>query len=104
MSGEEKNKSARITAPSGQRPPPPSKFGFPKELLDSGPASPLKTISSADLRNAAIEQTMLDLENLEKKFRDGDPVREAITAARRLIATRLAAPAPARGAGLKAAK
>jgi transposase len=50
---------------------------------------PAKTLTGRDLRNSVIEQTIKQLEQLEHKFCDGDPVREAIAVARRTAATQL---------------
>ena len=51
---------------------------------------PTKTLlKGRDLRNSVIEQTIKQLEQLEHKFRDSDPVREAIAVARRTAARHL---------------
>jgi hypothetical protein len=46
----------------------------------------------ANFRNAAIERAVKDLQQLEKRFNDGDPVLDALVTTRhgivRLIATR----------------
>jgi hypothetical protein len=55
---------------------------------------PAKTLTGRDLRNSVIEQTIKQLEQLEHKFRHGDPVREAIAVARRTAATNFVATAP----------
>jgi putative transposase len=56
-----------------------------------------KTLTERDLRDAVIEQTIKQLEQLEHKFHDGDPIREAIAVARRAAATHLVATAPIGG-------
>jgi hypothetical protein len=61
-------------------------------------------MSRADLRNAAIERIIRELEALEKTLKDGDPVRDAIVTARRKIATYLTPGAPGGGAGLRVVK
>jgi hypothetical protein len=60
---------------------------------------PAKTLTGRDLRNAVIEQTIEQLEQLEHKFHHGDPVREAIAVARRTAATHLVATATVGGPG-----
>lgn len=54
---------------------------------------PVRTLNGGKLRNYVIEQTIKELEQLEHKFRDSDPVREAIAVARHTAARHFIAPA-----------
>jgi hypothetical protein len=65
---------------------------------------PARTLTGRDLRNSVIEQTIKQLEQLEHKFRDGDPVREAIAIARRAAATQLVVTATIGDMGPKVVK
>jgi hypothetical protein len=61
-------------------------------------------MSGVDLRNAAIERIVRELEALEKTLKDGDAARDAIVSARRKIATYLTPGAPEGGARLRVVK
>jgi len=65
---------------------------------------PTKALTGRDLRNSVIEQTIKQLEQLEHKFRDGDPVREAIAIARRAAATQLVVTVTTGDMGLEVVK
>jgi hypothetical protein len=99
MSDDEKR--VRIASPSGERPDAPIKYSF---FNDDALGFPPKTLTGADLRNAAIEGAIRHLEGLEGRFKDGDPVRDAIVACRRTIATHLTPGARSGGGGLKVVK
>jgi hypothetical protein len=58
---------------------------------------PVRTLKGGDLRNYLIQKTIKELEQLEHKFRDRDPVREAIAVARHTAARHFIAPAPPGG-------
>jgi putative transposase len=65
---------------------------------------PAKTLTGHDLCDPVIEQTMKQLEQLEHKFRDGDPVREAIAIARRTAAKQRVVTAKTRDKGPRVVK
>jgi hypothetical protein len=65
---------------------------------------PAKTLTERDLRDSVIEQTVKELEQLEHKFRDGDPVREVIAFARRMAAAQLVVTATVGDTGPKVVK
>ena len=65
---------------------------------------PAKTLTERDLRDSVIEQTVKQLEQLEHKFRDGDPVREVIAFARRMAAAQLVVTATVGDTGPKVVK
>jgi hypothetical protein len=71
--------------------------------LSAPPETPPKVLTSADFRNAEIESALKTLEQLEKSFREGDPVREALANARRTAAKHLVV-SPSSADGLKVIK
>jgi hypothetical protein len=64
---------------------------------------PTKFRTSVDYRNDEIESALKTLEQLEKRFREGDPVREILTIARRTAAKHFVVP-PTGGDGLRVIK
>ncbi len=67
------------------------------------PKAPRDALISVEFRNLEIDRAIKELEHLEGRFYDGDPVRNAIVAARRRIATHYIAVEDA-SVGLKVVK
>jgi hypothetical protein len=63
-----------------------------------------RELTSADLRNAMIDAVIRELETMGKRFREDDPVRDALTACRRQVAKHFVAPTPPDGGGIKVIK
>jgi hypothetical protein len=78
---DDKEPAIRITATGDAGKPGGPRYVFKDEpvKLTAAPETPHKTLTGGDLRNAEIEYAIKALEQLEKHFRQGDPVREALT-------------------------
>lgn len=86
---DDKEQVVRIKAPphdASERGGP--RYAFKDELvkLSAAPENAAKALTSANFRNAEIERAIRELKQLERRFREGDPVREALTTARRAAA------------------
>jgi hypothetical protein len=102
--GNDTEPKIRITATDdGVR--PGVRYVFKDEPLkpSAPPETSGKVLTSANFRNAEIEDAIKTLEQLEKRFREGDPVREALANARRAAAKHLVVP-PGGGEGLRVIK
>jgi hypothetical protein len=91
MDDHNKEPAIRITAPADADKWPGPRYVFKDEplKLSAAPEAPPKVLTSADFRNAEIESAIKTLERLERLFREGDPVREALANARRATAKHL---------------
>ena len=99
-----KEPAIRITATdSADRPVIRYVFKDEPLKLSAPPETPRKVLTSTDFRNAEIESAIKTLEQLEKRFREGDPVRDALTIARRAAAKHLVV-SPSSGDGLRVIK
>jgi hypothetical protein len=63
----------------------------------------LQTLIAANLRETAIAYVIKELQRLERRFNDDDPVVDALVTARRAVAEHLVG-APTGGNGLSASK
>jgi hypothetical protein len=86
---DEKERVVRINAPPHEASERGgSRYAFKDERvkLSAAPETATKILTSADFRNVEIEGVINALEQLERRFREGDPMREALTTARRAAA------------------
>jgi hypothetical protein len=92
-----------ITTHDGFR--PGARYAFKDDPLPPSATLELPTRfrTSVDYRNDEIESALKTLEQLEKRFREDDPVRELLTIARRTAAKHFVVP-PTGGDGLRVIK